>query len=118
MTVPRRLFVVLLFCAASSLTAQAQQPAQEPQIAKQPQDIQRTTPELSGQRPHYPAYRHWQVGDKMNILDWGRATPFHWEGQGLRTPPSGYEWRSLDGVFVLGTPTGAVISVVPVNHKY
>lgn len=112
-----RLFVTtLLLLAMAPAIATAQQPAQQRQIAEQPQDTQRSVGELSSQRPHYPHYRHWQVGDQMDTLDWERGVSFHWQGQGLRNPPTGYEWRALDGVFLLGNPTGAVIDVKPVNR--
>jgi Ni/Co efflux regulator RcnB len=110
-----RLLLLLLLCLAST-SALAQQLAQQPQLAQPKNQVQQSTRELTAQRPHFPAYRHWQIGDQMNPLDWARSVAFRWQGQNLRDPPSGYEWRALDGVFVLGTPTGAVIDVKPVNR--
>ena len=111
----RFLLIAFLLCQAGT-AATAQQLPQQPQYSQPKNQVQQSTRELTAQRPHFPAYRRWQVGDQMNPLDWGRSVGFHWEGQNLREPPRGYEWRSLDGVFVLGTPTGAVIDVKPVNH--
>ena len=69
---------------------------------------------------HHDAYvRHeeWKRGYHMRQEDWGRAQHVDdWKAHHLRTPPRGYEWRSVDGNYVLADiHTGAINTVVAIR---
>jgi Ni/Co efflux regulator RcnB len=65
---------------------------------------------------HHDAYvRHdeWKRGYHMDKADWGRAQRVDYKQYHLNAPPRGYEWRSVDGNYVLAAvATGIISSVV------
>jgi Ni/Co efflux regulator RcnB len=65
---------------------------------------------------HHDAYvRHdeWKKGYHMDKGDWGRAQHIDYRQYHLSAPPRGYEWRSVDGNYVLAAvATGIISSVV------
>jgi Ni/Co efflux regulator RcnB len=65
---------------------------------------------------HHDAYvRHdeWKRGYHMDKADWGRAQRVDYKQYHLHAPPRGYEWRSVDGNYVLAAvATGVISSVV------
>jgi len=67
---------------------------------------------------HHQQYVHhdeWRKGSKINHDDWGRGGQVDWHAQHLRRPPKGYEWRQVDGNYVLANNDGLIFSVV-VGH--
>ena len=49
----------------------------------------------------------------MNHDDWARAQQIDYRQYHLSAPPHGYEWRSVDGNYVLAAvATGVIASVV------
>jgi Ni/Co efflux regulator RcnB len=73
---------------------------------------------FSQDRPddHHDAYvRHdeWKKGYHMKPEDWKRAQPVDYRQYHLKAPPHGYEWRSVDGNYVLAAvATGVIASAV------
>jgi len=65
---------------------------------------------------HHDKYvRHddWKKGQHMRHEDWDRGQRVEdWRVHHLRRPPAGYEWRDLDGQFVLGNHDGVIFQVV------
>ena len=65
---------------------------------------------------HHDAYVHhpeWKKGYHMAPNDWSRAHPVDYRQYHLHAPPRGYEWRSVDGNYVLAAvATGVIASVV------
>jgi Ni/Co efflux regulator RcnB len=65
---------------------------------------------------HHDAYvRHdeWKKGYHMKPEDWQRAHPIDYRQYHLKPPPRGYEWRSVDGNYVLAAvATGVIASAV------
>ena len=65
---------------------------------------------------HHDTYvRHdeWKKGYHMKQEDWHRAQPVDYRQYHLSPPPRGYEWRSVDGNYVLAAvATGVIASVV------
>src|ERR1700678_4248234 len=65
---------------------------------------------------HQDAYvRHdeWKKGYHMKQEDWNRARPIDYHQYRLKPPPRGYEWRSVDGNYVLAAvATGIIASAV------
>lgn len=65
---------------------------------------------------HHQAYvRHdeWKKGYHMNQADWGRGEVVDYKVYHLRKPPRGYEWREVDGNYVLAAvATGIIASAI------
>jgi Ni/Co efflux regulator RcnB len=64
----------------------------------------------------YVRHQEWKKGYHMRQEDWSRAQRVEdWRTHRLRRPPRGYEWRSVDGNYVLADiNTGIVNTVVAV----
>jgi Ni/Co efflux regulator RcnB len=65
---------------------------------------------------HHDTYVHhdeWKKGYHMKTEDWHRAQPVDYRQYHLSSPPHGYEWRSVDGNYVLAAvATGVIASVI------
>jgi len=62
---------------------------------------------------HYVKHEEWKKGYHMRQEDWNRGEKVDWHQYHLRRPPSGYEWRLVDGNYVLAAvATGVIASVV------
>jgi Ni/Co efflux regulator RcnB len=62
---------------------------------------------------HHDTYvRHdeWRKGYHMKSEDWNRARPIDYRQYHLSPPPHGYEWRSVDGNYVLAAVASGVIA--------
>jgi Ni/Co efflux regulator RcnB len=61
----------------------------------------------------YVKHTEWKKGYHMRQEDWGRGEKVDYRTYHLRQPPSGYEWRLIDGNYVMAAiATGVVASVV------
>jgi Ni/Co efflux regulator RcnB len=61
----------------------------------------------------YVHHEEWKKGAKMRQEDWGRGEHVDYKEHHLRAPPRGYEWRSVDGNYVLAAvATGVIASVI------
>lgn len=61
----------------------------------------------------YVRHEEWKKGYHMRHEDWDRGERVDYRAYHLRRPPSGYEWRLVDGNYVLGAvATGVIASVV------
>ena len=63
----------------------------------------------------YVHHNEWKKGYHMRHEDWSRGEQVDWHSRHLRRPPNGYEWRQIDGNFVLATNDGVISSVVVVH---
>jgi Ni/Co efflux regulator RcnB len=55
----------------------------------------------------------WKKGAKIHDEDWKRGEHLDYKEHHLRAPPRGYEWREVDGNYVLAAvATGVIASVV------
>lgn len=75
------------------------------------------TPALADEHDHdshqYVHHDEWKKGAKIRDEDWGRGEHVDYREHHLRTPPHGYEWREVDGNYVLAAvATGVIASVV------
>ena len=65
------------------------------------------------QQHHYVHHDDWKKGHRINHDDWNRGERVEdWHSHHLRRPPSGYEWRYVDGNYVLANNDGLIFSVV------
>ncbi|HZD48423.1 MAG TPA: RcnB family protein [Silvibacterium sp.] len=60
----------------------------------------------------YVHHSEWKKGYHMEQSNWGRGEQVDWHAHHLRQPPAGYEWREIDGNFVLATSDGVISTVV------
>lgn len=61
----------------------------------------------------YVRHDEWKKGYHMKQEDWNRARPIDYRQYHLKPPPHGYEWRSVDGNYVLAAvATGVIASAV------
>jgi Ni/Co efflux regulator RcnB len=62
---------------------------------------------------HYVRHNEWRKGAKIQDEDWRRGEQVDYRQHHLRAPPHGYEWRMVDGNYVLAAvATGVIASVV------
>jgi Ni/Co efflux regulator RcnB len=70
-------------------------------------------------RPGAWQSRHpdWRTGHRMASSDWGRGQRVDYRRYHLRAPPRGYEWREVDGNYVLAAAaTGLIASIIAASH--
>ena len=62
-------------------------------------------------------HANWRQGGHIDRSDWGRGHRVDYRARHLRTPPRGYEWREVDGNYVLAAAvTGLIASIILANH--
>jgi Ni/Co efflux regulator RcnB len=64
----------------------------------------------------YVKHEEWKKGAHIRNEDWNRGEQVDWHAHHLRQPPKGYEWREIDGNYVLANPGGVIFSVVIARH--
>jgi Ni/Co efflux regulator RcnB len=60
----------------------------------------------------YVHHDEWKKGAKIRDEDWSRGEHIDYREHHLRAPPHGYEWRMVDGNYVLAAVATGVISSV------
>jgi Ni/Co efflux regulator RcnB len=66
---------------------------------------------------HYVHHNDWHKGSRIGHDDWNRGQHVDYNAHHLHRPPHGYEWRQVDGNFVLAAvATGVIASVIVANH--
>lgn len=64
----------------------------------------------------YVKHQEWKKGYHMRHEDWDRGERIDYRQYHLRRPPAGYEWRLVDGNYVMAAvATGIIASVVAAN---
>lgn len=74
-----------------------------------------SAPALADDHDNHQYIRHeeWKKGAKIQNEDWNRGEHVDYHDRHLRAPPRGYEWRQVDGNYVLAAvATGVIASVV------
>lgn len=67
----------------------------------------------------YVRHSEWKKGYHMRHEDWDRGEHVDYRTYHLRQPPSGYEWRLVDGNYVLAAvATGVIASVILASHAH
>lgn len=62
---------------------------------------------------HYVRHNEWKKGSHINHDDWARGDQVDYRQHHLSAPPRGYEWREVDGNYVLAAvATGVIASVI------
>ncbi|HTH96300.1 MAG TPA: RcnB family protein [Stellaceae bacterium] len=66
---------------------------------------------------HYVHHQDWRNGGHISHNDWNRGARVDYRAHHLHAPPRGYEWREVDGNYVLAAvATGLIASVLLANH--
>ena len=69
--------------------------------------------DASDRHDAYVRHDEWSKGYHMKTEDWRRGQPVDYRHYHLDAPPHGYEWRSVDGNYVLAAvATGVIASAV------
>jgi Ni/Co efflux regulator RcnB len=73
-----------------------------------------------GYHDQYVRHNDWRRGHRMRHEDWQRARRVDdWRAYHLRQPPRGYEWREVDGNYVLAAAaTGIIASVIAASAAH
>ena len=62
---------------------------------------------------HYVRHNDWHKGSRLAPADWNRGDRIDYHQYRLAAPPRGYEWRRVDGNYVMAAvATGLVASLV------
>jgi pentapeptide MXKDX repeat protein len=74
-------------------------------------------PAMRGPAMHGPAHPEWKQGGHIAQGDWGRGVAVDYHAHHLKRPPRGYEWRQVDGNYVLAAAaTGLIASIILANQ--
>jgi Ni/Co efflux regulator RcnB len=68
-----------------------------------------------GPHRHY-VHHDWRKGGHIARGDWNRGHRVDWRGHHLRQPPRGYEWREVDGNYVMAAVATGVIASIILSH--
>ena len=60
----------------------------------------------------YVEHKDWKKGGHINNDDWNRGDQVDYRQYHLAAPPSGYEWRMVDGYYVLARTSDFQIRTV------
>ena len=70
-----------------------------------------------GQYAQSRQHPEWHRGHRMARDDWSRGQQVDYRAHHLRAPPRGYEWREVDGNYVLAAAaTGLIASIIANSH--
>jgi len=68
---------------------------------------------------HYVRHDEWRKGAHMNHDDWNRGERVDYGHYHLHAPPRGYEWREVDGNYVMAAvATGVIASIVAASAAH
>ena len=68
-------------------------------------------------RGDFHHHNEWHKGYHMHHDDWARGRQVDWRAHRLHQPPRGYEWREVDGNYVMAAvATGIIASVIANAH--
>jgi Ni/Co efflux regulator RcnB len=62
--------------------------------------------------PKYVEHKEWRKGAPVKHEDWDRGERVDYHQHHLKAPPRGYEWRQVDGNYVLANSSNFQISTV------
>ncbi len=61
----------------------------------------------------YRVVHSYNRGERIDREDWSRGQPVDYRSHHLRRPPRGYEWREVNGQYVLAAvATGLIMSIL------
>jgi len=66
----------------------------------------------------YVRHDEWHKGAKISHDDWNRGGQVDWHAHHLQAPRRGYEWREVDGNFVLAAVATGLIATTIVDSGH
>ena len=66
--------------------------------------------------PGYVKHDDWRKGGHIRQEDWQRGQAVDYRSHHLRRPPRGYEWRQVDGNYVMAAAAGGLIGALIAGH--
>jgi Ni/Co efflux regulator RcnB len=66
----------------------------------------------------YVRHNEWHKGAKISHDDWNRGDQVDWHAHHLQAPPRGYEWREVDGNFILAAVATGLIATAIVDSGH
>jgi Ni/Co efflux regulator RcnB len=67
----------------------------------------------------YVRHDEWRKGARMSRNDWRRGRRFDYRRYHLSAPPRGYEWREVDGNYVLAAAaTGLIATIIAASAAH
>jgi len=66
----------------------------------------------------YVRHAEWHKGAKISHDDWNRGEQVDWRAHHLQAPRAGYEWREVDGNFVLAAVATGLIATAIVDSGH
>lgn len=109
------------FCRTLVVSALALSISGIPLIAQEHHDDQSNRDHNSQRNndQHYVHHKDWRKGSHISHDDWNRGAQVDWHSHHLRQPPHGYEWREVDGNYVMAAvATGVIASVIIASHSH
>jgi Ni/Co efflux regulator RcnB len=72
----------------------------------------------NGNHQNYVHHNEWKHGYHMPQQDWNRGQRVDYRTYHLSAPPRGYEWREVDGNYVMAAvTTGVIASVIAASAR-
>ncbi|MGZ3274718.1 MAG: RcnB family protein [Caulobacteraceae bacterium] len=68
-------------------------------------------------RGDFHRHAEWRRGYHLQLNDWDRGERIDWRARHLRRPPRGYEWRQVDGNYVMAAVATGIIASVIANSR-
>ena len=65
----------------------------------------------------WAAHQDWRRGGRIDRDDWRGANVVDYRMHHLRHPPRGYQWREIDGRYVLAAVATGVIADIIINGR-
>ena len=66
---------------------------------------------------HSDRGNHWRRGQRISRDEWGRYQRVDWRRHHLRRPPRGYEWREVNGQYVLAAAATGLIAAIIASSR-
>ena len=67
----------------------------------------------AGNNNRFDNRRNWRKGGRIERNDWNRGRRVDYHTRKLQRPPRGYEWREVDGNYVMAAmATGLIASII------
>ena len=73
-------------------------------------------PAMHGGPGGFVKHDDWKNGGHINHDDWNRGAPVDYRSHHLRKPKRGYEWREVDGNYVLAAAATGLIAGLALSH--
>ena len=67
-------------------------------------------------RRDYRAHE-WRRGERFERAEWYRYPAVDYRSHHLRAPPRGYEWRYVDGRYILAAVATGIIADIILSHR-